>query len=35
MKNLRVYAGNTHPHTAQKPTLLDLAGRNAKNKREK
>ncbi len=33
MKNLRVYAGGEHPHEAQQPEVLDLAARNAKNKR--
>jgi len=33
MKNLRVYAGPTHPHEAQLPATLDLAARNPKNKR--
>jgi large subunit ribosomal protein L13 len=32
-KNLRVYAGTEHPHEAQKPTVLDIATANAKNKR--
>lgn len=30
---LRVYAGTEHPHTAQQPQTLDLAAKNAKNKR--
>jgi large subunit ribosomal protein L13 len=33
MSNLRVYAGTEHPHEAQKPEVLDIAGMNAKNKR--
>lgn len=33
MKNLRVYAGAIHPHEAQQPAVVDIAGRNAKNKR--
>jgi len=33
MKNLRVYAGALHPHEAQQPSTLDIAKRNAKNKR--
>ncbi len=33
MSNLRVYAGTEHPHEAQQPEVLDLAARNAKNKR--
>lgn len=32
-KNLRVYAGTEHPHTAQNPEVLDIAGMNEKNKR--
>jgi large subunit ribosomal protein L13 len=31
--NLHVYAGSEHPHEAQKPEALDIAGRNPKNKR--
>jgi len=33
MKNLRIYAGNTHPHEAQQPQILDVAALNSKNKR--
>ena len=33
MKKLHVYAGETHPHEAQKPELLDLASKNEKNKK--
>ncbi|PKU25866.1 50S ribosomal protein L13 [Telmatospirillum siberiense] len=33
MKNLRVYAGADHPHTAQQPEVLDVAALNPKNKR--
>lgn len=33
MKNLRVYAGAEHPHAAQQPEVLDVAGMNPKNKR--
>lgn len=33
MGNLRVYAGAEHPHAAQSPVVLDLAAKNAKNKR--
>lgn len=33
MRNLKVYAGAAHPHEAQQPEVLDLAARNAKNKR--
>lgn len=32
-KNLHVYAGPAHPHEAQKPEVLDVAGMNPKNKR--
>lgn len=32
-KNLRVYAGAEHEQEAQKPTTLDIAGANPKNKR--
>lgn len=31
--NLRVYAGEEHPHQAQEPKPLDVAKLNAKNKR--
>jgi large subunit ribosomal protein L13 len=31
MKNLRVYAGTTHPHEAQQPVTLDVAALSAKN----
>jgi large subunit ribosomal protein L13 len=31
MKNLRIFAGSEHPHEAQQPELLDIAGRNRKN----
>jgi len=33
MTNLYVYAGPDHPHIAQKPEVLDVAGMNPKNKR--
>lgn len=33
LKNLRVYAGAEHPHTAQNPEILDVASMNPKNKR--
>lgn len=32
MKKLKVYAGDKHPHEAQNPETVDLAGRNRKNK---
>ena len=32
MSNLRVYAGSEHPHEAQQPEVIDIAGANAKNK---
>lgn len=34
MKNLKVYAGKDHPHEAQQPKVLDVAGMNPKNKRD-
>ena len=33
MSNLRVYGGSEHPHGAQNPEVLDLAGMNPKNTR--
>ena len=33
MRNLRVYGGTEHPHTAQNPKVLDVAKLNPKNKR--
>lgn len=33
MKNLRVYAGTTHPHEAQQPETLDVGAMNSKNKK--
>lgn len=33
MKKLYVYAGDTHPHEAQKPEALDVGAMNSKNKR--
>lgn len=33
MRNLKVYAGTEHPHEAQSPAVLDIAGMNSKNKR--
>ena len=33
MRNLRIYAGTAHPHEAQSPEVLDVAGMNPKNKR--
>ncbi len=32
MKKLKIYAGTEHPHTAQNPEMVDIAGRNRKNK---
>ncbi|MGB7405694.1 MAG: 50S ribosomal protein L13, partial [Pacificimonas sp.] len=32
MRNLRVFAGTEHDHTAQNPETLDVAGMNRKNK---
>ena len=33
MRNLKVFAGPTHPHEAQQPTILDVGAMNSKNKR--
>lgn len=33
MRNLRVYAGNEHPHEAQKPATVDIGAQNSKNQR--
>jgi len=33
MKNLRVYAGSEHPHSAQNPEKVDIAALNKKNAR--
>ncbi len=33
MSNLKVYAGESHPHAAQNPQVLDVASLNRKNKR--
>lgn len=33
MTKLKVYAGSEHPHSAQKPEVLDVASMNPKNKR--
>ncbi|MEM7075385.1 MAG: 50S ribosomal protein L13 [Pseudomonadota bacterium] len=33
MTNLRVYAGETHPHEAQSPEVLDVKSMNKKNTR--
>ena len=33
MKNLKVYAGPSHPHEAQSPKTFDVAALNPKNKR--
>lgn len=33
MTKLKVYAGENHPHAAQNPVVLDIAGKNPKNKR--
>ena len=32
MKKLKIYAGAAHPHEAQNPEAVDIAGRNRKNK---
>jgi large subunit ribosomal protein L13 len=31
MKNLKVYSGDSHPHAAQQPKILDVASMNSKN----
>jgi large subunit ribosomal protein L13 len=33
LKNLRVYKGAEHPHEAQQPEVLDIAGLSRKNMR--
>lgn len=33
LANLRVYKGADHPHAAQNPTVVDIAGLNRKNSR--
>lgn len=33
LRNLRVYAGADHPHTAQEPSVFDVGAMNPKNKR--
>jgi large subunit ribosomal protein L13 len=33
MRNLRVFGGPEHSHAAQNPVVLDIAGRNPKNRR--
>jgi large subunit ribosomal protein L13 len=32
LKNLRIYKGESHPHSAQKPVVLDVASLNSKNR---
>ena len=32
MRNLRIFKGSEHPHTAQNPETLDIAGMSRKNK---
>ena len=32
MRNLRIFTGTEHPHAAQNPEVLDIAGMNRKNK---
>ena len=32
MRNLRIFKGTEHPHEAQNPEVLDIAGMNRKNK---
>ena len=31
LKNLKIYAGEEHPHSAQQPQVLDVASMNSKN----
>ena len=33
LTNIKVYAGDKHPHAAQQPTTLDVGAMNSKNKR--
>ncbi|HUS95343.1 MAG TPA: uL13 family ribosomal protein, partial [Hyphomicrobiaceae bacterium] len=33
MRNLRVYKGTEHPHSAQNPEVLDVKSMNSKNTR--
>jgi large subunit ribosomal protein L13 len=33
LSNLRIYAGDTHPHEAQAPEVLDVKSKNPKNTR--
>ena len=33
LKKLYIYAGSEHPHSAQKPEVLDIASMNRKNKK--
>lgn len=33
LTNLRVYKGSEHPHAAQSPEVIDIAGQNRKNKK--
>ena len=32
MRNLRIFKGTEHPHTAQNPTVLDVGAMNTKNR---
>ena len=34
LKKLHIYAGDTHPHDAQKPKPVDISVMNSKNKRD-
>ena len=34
LKKLYIYTGETHPHEAQKPQLVDITAMNSKNKRD-
>ncbi|MDR2724407.1 MAG: 50S ribosomal protein L13 [Holosporaceae bacterium] len=31
LKNLKIYAGESHPHAGQKPKIVDVASMNSKN----
>jgi large subunit ribosomal protein L13 len=31
LRNLKIYAGESHPHTAQQPKILDVSSMNSKN----
>jgi large subunit ribosomal protein L13 len=33
MRNLKIYKGDTHPHEAQQPEIVDVKSLNRKNAR--